>query len=221
MLADEIKQRKITEILHFTTNRGIVGTLNSRQLLSRHRLPLEASLQYILHLNASNRPEADDFFDKSENWLDFVNLSISEINKRYFDVSQRWHLNTDIWWGILSFDALAMVDDGVYFATTNNSYDRCIRLQGEDGFNGLFVPLVQRKSIPRTWNVSRLSRADRLATCEQAEVLYPGAVPAHYLRCIYVRNETCQDTVKGWLRQFDYPGVNVVIAPQKFEGIPN
>ncbi|HBO2745111.1 DarT ssDNA thymidine ADP-ribosyltransferase family protein [Pseudomonas aeruginosa] len=219
MLANEIQRRGITELLHFTTNRGIVGTLSSGQLLSRYRLPDEDSLQYILHVNATNRPEAGHFFDKSENWLDYVNLSISEINRRYFEVSQRWHVNADIWWGILSFDASAIEDDNVYFATTNNSYDCCVRRQGLEGFNELFAPLIRRKS--NGWSARRASREDRLPTCEQAEVLYPRAVPAHYLRRIYVMNETCHDTVKGWLRQFQLPTVDVLIAPQKFEGIPN
>lgn len=220
MLSEEIAKRGITELLHFTTNRGIVGVLDTRALLSRHRVKQEDNLRYILYCNATNRPEENDFFDKSEHWIDYVNLSISEINRRYFEFSQNWHLNSDIWWGILSFDATALTNDGVYFTTTNNSYDLCIRKKGLDGFNSLFVPKVGRKKIP-SWSVSRLGRADRLPTCEQAEALYPGAVPTSYLRRIYVRDETCQDTVIGWLREFEYNDVEVLIDPQKFEGMKN
>lgn len=219
MLNDEIHKRGITELIHFTTNRGIVGVLDSRMLLSRHRVKQEDSLQYILHVNATNRPEENEFFDKSEHWIDYVNLSISEINKRYFEFSQNWHLKADIWWGILSFDAIAMTDDGVYFTTTNNTYDCCKRTKGVEGFSSLFAPMIRRKT-PH-WNVSRLRRADRLPTCEQAEVLYPGALPSDYLRRIYVLNETCQDTVIGWLREFEYKDVEVLIDPQKFEGMKN
>lgn len=219
MLADELLKRDIGELLHFTTNRGIVGVLDSHQLLSRHRVKLEDSLQYILHVNATSRPEENEFFDKKEHWLDYVNLSISEINRRYFEFSQAWHLKADIWWGILSFDAIAIADEGVYFTTTNNTYDQCIREKGLSGFNQLFQPVVKRKTP--NWNVSRLSRAARLPTCEQAEVLYPGALSAHYLRRVYVQDETCQDTVIGWLREFEYKDVEVIIDPQKFKGIKN
>ena len=219
MLIEEIKRRGIVELLHFTTNRGIVGTLDSGYLLSRYRVRQEDNLKYILHCNSTNRPEESDFFDKSEHWIDFVNLSISEINRRYFEVSQGWHLNADVWWGILSFDVAAMADDGVYFATTNNSYDYCIRKKGLEGFNGLFAPVIRRK--PPSWSACRLRRAEHLPTCEQAEVLYPRELPIRYLRCIYVLDETCHDTVIGWLGEFGHTDVDVQINPQKFQGVKN
>ena len=89
-ISDEIKYRGICEILHFTTNRGIVGTLAKKALLSRYRLPQEAYLQHVLRLNAEHRQEGMAYFDKSKNWLDYVNLSISEINVRYLKVSKKW-----------------------------------------------------------------------------------------------------------------------------------
>lgn len=219
MLVEGINSRGITELLHFTTNRGIVGTLDSGFLLSRYRVKQEDNLKYILHCNSTNRPEESDFFDKSEHWIDYVNLSMSEINRRYFEVSQRWHLNEDVWWGILSFDVAAMLDDGVYFATTNNAYDCCVRQKGLDGFNSLFASVIKRK--PPSWSVSRLARADHLPTCEQAEVLYPGALSIRYLRRIYVLNEICHDTAIGWLGEFERANVSVQINPQKFQGMKN
>lgn len=219
MLIEEINRRGITELVHFTTNRGIVGTLDSGLLLSRHRVSKEDNLKYILHCNATNRPEENHFFDKSEHWIDYVNLSISEINRRYFEFSQNWHLNADIWWGILSFDATAIANDGVYFATTNNAYDQCKRKKGPEGFTDLFAPTINRKSP--SWNVNRLARADRLTTCEQAEVLYPGELSTQYLRHIYVLDETCHDIVTGWLGEFGHTHVTAQINPKKFQGIKN
>lgn len=215
----EVQLRGITEILHFTTNKGIVGTLATGALLSRYRLPREEYLQHIVHVNAADRPEANEFFDKSENWLDYVNLSISEINRRYFLVSQKWHIDAGIWWGILAFDSEAMAHENVFFTTTNNSYDLCIRNIGLQGLNGLFVPMIRRKSP--SWKVNRSQRSLELPTCEQAEVLYPGQISIEYLRCIYVLDENCQDIAKGWLREFRISDVDVLISPQKFEGQPN
>jgi len=213
------QDRNITEILHFTTNRGIVGVLDSRMLYSRPRVKAESNLQYILRVNSTNRPEENEFFDKSENWIDYVNLSISEINRRYFEFSQGWHLTADIWWGILSYDPIIITHEDVYFATTNNSYDYCIRAKGVAGFSNLFAPKIMRKKP--NWGVHRLDRKNWLTTCEQAEVLYPQAVSSDYLRRVYVLNETCQDTVRGWLREFGYDNVEVCINPHKFEGIKN
>ena len=215
---EAVTSRQIVEVLHFTTNRGIVGTLASHSLLSRHRLPQEKYLEHVLHVNAASRPEATAFFDKSQNWLDYVNLSISEINARYFAVSNRWHRTNNVWWGILAFDPEIMTHAGVLFATTNNSYDLCIRQGGVEGFEGLFARVIHRK---RGWSVNRGFREDRLPTCEQAEVLYPAAVPTEFLRRIYVQEEEHYDQALGWLWEFGLRAVDVVLSPQKFRGIPN
>ena len=100
-----ISDRRIESVLHFTTNRGLVGILANGSLLSRHRLNDDQYLEHVLHVNAANRPEAAANFDKSENWLDYVNLSISEINRRFLEVSKRWHNNSDVWWCIFAFDS--------------------------------------------------------------------------------------------------------------------
>ena len=213
-----IESRKINSLLHFTTNRGIVGVLASGELLSRHRLPQEKYLEYVLHVNAASRPEAASHFDKSQNWLDYVNLSITEINKRFLDVSKRWHNNADVWWGILEFDAEVMTHDGVVFVTTNNGYNLCTRAAGPEGLEALFASVVSRKP---GWSVARRARPANLPTCEQAEVLYPKAVPVDFLRRIYVEEDDHHDQASGWLHEFGYEDIEVVLSPQKFLGMPN
>ena len=213
-----ISDRGIERVLHFTTNRGVVGTLAQGSLLSRSRLHDEQYLEYVLHVNAARRPEAAADFDKERNRLDYVNLSISEINRRYFEVSMRWHNNSDVWWCILSFDPEIMTHQYVFFATTNNSYALCKRNEGADGLEALFVDKIKRKP---GWSVPRRSRPSHLPTCEQAEVLYPGEVSIEYLRCIYVGKDDHHDAARGWLQEFDLQGVDVVVSPQKFKGCPN
>lgn len=217
-LSEAIKQREIDEVLHFTTNRGIVGILATGYLASRAGLKDEQLLEHILHVNAKDRPEASELFDKSENWLDFVNLSISEINQHYFKVSKRWHIDKDVWWVILSFDSCIMNHEGVYFTTTNNSYQYCQRDKGRDGFESLFQDTVKRKP---NWSVSRYSREKKLTTCQQAEVLYPKKISVEYLKKVYVNSEDNYDRVKGWLRQFNLTNVEVEIHLTKFDGRPN
>lgn len=213
------RNRKITEILHFTTHRGLVGILSCGKLMSRYRLPKESHLSFILHVNSATRPEEAAYFDKSQNWLDYVNLSISEINKRFFDVSMGWHKDNDIWWCILAFDPQIMTLDGVVFSTTNNGYPYCQRGSGVEGFNALFVQSVTRKK--QNWIAYRNDREPKNPTCEQAEVLFPQAVPLEYLRCIYVMDEHAHDSVGGWLIESGLSNVQVVISPQKFNGKPN
>lgn len=213
-----IKEKEIEEVLHFTTNNGIVGILATGYLRSRFKLSEDQYLQHILFPNSSNRPEESIYFDKKENWLNYINLSISEINSRYFQVSDRWHNTKNVWWGILAFDPVIMGHDGVYFATTNNSYDYCKRGIGVDGFNALFASLIKCKP---NWNILRIRRSNKLPTCEQAEVLYPQRISTKFLKTIYVSDESSHDAVFGWLLEFNLPNVNVVISEEKFKGMPN
>lgn len=217
-IADLIQEREIKEVLHFTTNNGIVGILTSGYLRSRYKLSDDQFLEHILYPNASSRPEDSIDFDKKENWIDYVNLSISEINTRYFKVSGQWHKAKDIWWGILAFDPTIMEHDGVYFATTNNSYEHCERNQGGNGFNALFSSPIKCKGI---WQISRMGRPNQLPTCEQAEVLYPQKISSRYLKTIYVSNESNYDAVVGWLLEYNVLDVNVIISEEKFRGMPN
>lgn len=164
------------------------------------------------------------FFDKSENWIRFVNLSISEINKRFFDISKKWHKNTDIWWCILAFDPLIMLHEGVRFATTNNSYDQCYRGHGIAGFEAMFAPTVSRKAKGvdgNPWLVDRGSRPVYLPTCEQAEILYPESLCLSHLIKVYVDDGNHRDIVIGWLRDFEFDDILVVVQPAKFVGEKN
>lgn len=220
---DEIQRRGISEVVHFTTNRGLIGSLASHSLLSRPLLGEDAYLQHVLKLNSAVRPEELVLFDKTEDWLRFVNLSISEINRRFLDVSRRWHTNADVWWCILSFKPEIMTHDDVWFATTNNGYPDCQRERGLDGFNALFSDRVLRKRAGYNgpWYASRGGRPSCLPTCEQAEVLYPERVSLEHLQTVYVEDVNHHDAAVGWLDDFGYSDVRVFVDPQKFNGRPN
>ena len=213
-----VVRRGIRSALHFTTNRGLVGVLASRALLSRQRLSEDKYLEHVLHVNSAYRAEDSAVFDKSENWIDYVNLSISEINSRFLRVSRRWHRASSVWWCILDFDSSIMAHSGVYFATTNNSYHSCTRARGADGLQALFVDCVERNV---GWSASRGNRATHLPTCEQAEILYPQSVATDYLRRIYVQSDEHHDIVGGWLQDFCHHGVQATVALPRFEGVPN
>lgn len=222
-IADEIDERGISEVLHFTTNRGATGVLHNRFLMARPRLDADKYLRHVLQLNWENRPEVDAFFDKSENWINFVNLSVSEINARLFRLSRDRHTASGLWWCILGFDPEIMTHDGVWFATTNNGYDACIRGNGQQGLHALFTPRVQRKARGRygPWSISRGGRSAELPTCEQAEVLYPDQLSLEYLRKIYVVEDEHHDMIAGLLVDFGYENIEVLVEPNKFRGQPN
>ena len=223
-IADEINKRGISEVLHFTTNRGVTGILHKGFLMSRPRLNEEEILRHVPQLNWENRPEGSADFDNSEDWIRFVNLSVSAINHRFFRLSRARHNVTGIWWCILGFDPEFMTHEGVYFATTNNGFDACIRDVWKSGIKALFAPKVQRKSSRMhggPWIVQRGSRSIELPTCEQAEVLYPDQLDIEHLRKDYVEENEHHDMIAGLLAENGYENIKVLVEPNKFEGYPN
>ncbi|GAA4510852.1 hypothetical protein GCM10023191_074090 [Actinoallomurus oryzae] len=200
----------ITEILHFTTNKGLVGIFASGGILSRDRLEEDKYIEHIYTPNCEDRL-------KDADWTDYVNLSISRINGRMLGVSGNWHNTEDVWWVILSLDVSVLDAPGVYFTTTNNTYSNCvIRGTGVDGLKALFAGAVEWG-----WYGSKISRypsmPDEYTTDPQAEVLYPGKVPISALRKIYVKEGEHQDAVYGMLSPFpSVPRVPVLNAPEVF-----
>ncbi|PAJ87304.1 DarT ssDNA thymidine ADP-ribosyltransferase family protein [Burkholderia ubonensis] len=214
-----VAARGIGEVVHFTSNHGLVGSLQVGSVVSRRQLPAEDHLAYIAAPTSATRREAEEYFDKNEDWLDFVNLSISEINASYFNfASKKWHVAGDRWWAILSFSPDILSHDGVYFATTNNIYEHVSRQSGALGLQNLFSQKIKRKG---GWAAFRRDRADNLPTCEQAEVLYPKRLSLDYLEKVYVQNGDDYDRVSGWLNYYKRPNVQVVIDAAKFDGQPN
>lgn len=206
-----IEQRRIASILHFTTNRGILGILASRSLMSRQRLNVDAQLKHIFQPNAQYR-------GKDIAWLDFVNLSISRINASFFGIcSGTWHREKDFWWCILDFSAEILAHDGVHFSNTNNIYTSVHRGQGEDGLQSLFEDrivqwagkVVVRPTDLPTW----------FPTCSQAEVLYPGQVSTEFLRTIHVSHDGFADELAAQMYAVNHPAVPIRVSPQMFEEI--
>lgn len=194
-----ILKRKIKEILHFTTNRGITGILASNALKARKLLPEEKYLEYVYQYNCPFRP-------RDQAWWGYVNLSITSVNRRLFGISAgKWHAHEDGWWCILSFDPKICTHKGVYFTTTNNMYSGVIRKKGPLGLEALFAPSIAQ------WQGKAISRPSSLPenqpTCEQAEVLYPKEVSLEYLLQVYVANNEDAakfDSIKSLFRDWSH-----------------
>jgi Domain of unknown function (DUF4145) len=80
-IADLIAARSITEILHFTTNKGLLGIMTTRMLKSRELLSADKYLENIYTPNAAYRREAPEY------WR-YVNLSITAVNARFFAIAR-------------------------------------------------------------------------------------------------------------------------------------
>lgn len=201
-----VDRRGIVEVVHFTTHKGLLGSLHSGSVKSRQRLPKEMDLRFIYQPNAIYR--------KDPAWLDYVNLSISRINSEFFRSSCRWHRGEDLWWCVMAFDPVLLSDAGVWFTTTNNMYTGVARGQGSVGLDSLFADRIVR------WGGNVAERSAELpsnfTTCVQAEMLYPREVSIEHLRSVYVEQGNDYDEVHAQMHMTGLKGVNVVVDPSRF-----
>jgi hypothetical protein len=184
-IAEVARDKEVTEVLHFTTNLGLLGMLAKGAILSREQLPEDEYLEHVYRPNADVRRDGP--------WIDYVNLSISRINAEFFGHSKRWHEAEDVWWCVVALEPRILSHEGVLFATTNNMYTGCRRGEGEQGLEQLFAEEVTQ------WAGRVVTRSDDLERCEttciQAEVLYPKSVPLQFFSHIYVATERHADIV--------------------------
>jgi hypothetical protein len=207
IIRDIVKNRHIREVLHFTTNKGFIGIIDSKMVKARSFLQEDQRLEFILELNTP--------FVLDHGWENYVNCSISRINCILFDRSKmKWHQNAR--WRVLSFDPDILTHDGVYFSTTNNAYPSAIRNSGGKGLENLFAPIVYeryRKEIHREKGLP-----DSCPTCIQAEVLYPNELSTEYMKCIYVDSEEEKDEVYAQIFTLNHREVPIEVKAGVFQG---
>lgn len=217
-ILDFVARCGISEVLHFTTNEGLVGVLQSGAVLPRSQLPREKYLEHIYKPNCRIR--------KDTAWLSYVNLSINWINPELFRISSGyWHKDRDIFWCVLSFDPGILDHEGVYFVTTNNMYSGAIRGVGEEGLSSLFEPrivqYVERQKgrlVPIKSVVRPKTHPVHLPTCSQAEVLYPGALSLEYLKGVYAPTADLALRIHATASVVLEREVEVWVKPELFEG---
>lgn len=207
-VVEAARVRGVSEVLHFTTNKGAVGILHDGAIKCRRSLPHEAHLEFIYRPNAADR-------SRDIAWHGYVNLSISRINRSMFASSRDWHDSHGVTWVVFAFAPEILGDPGVVFTTTNNAYPTAHRAEGVAGFEQLF-----RDAIPWGYYGSVHRRQSTTPTYHttdpQAEVLYPDAVSLERLSGIYVQDETCLEQIEGLLGVFDLD-VEPELRPEVFE----
>ena len=211
-IAEITKIREIQEVLHFTTNKGITGILSTNSVKSRKLLPKEHYLEFIIQMNCPNRYRDAD-------WHNYVNLSITQVNKSFFGISKdKWHAGMDGWWCILSFSPDILTHDGVVFCTTNNAYTTVVkRAEGPKGLEMLFAKKVIAYDSG-TPAVRASTTPENLPTCNQAEVLYPDQLSLDYLDTIYCANAEDAAKIDSICRvcYIKTPRFKVIVNPDLF-----
>lgn len=204
-VAQRAQERDVTEILHYTSHKGVQGSVMKWATLSRQRLEDDEDVAFVFQGVWPRRdPE----------WVDYISLSVSRINGDLYDKSRKHY--PDWWWAVMSFGLDILDHDGVWFTTTNNVYDDvCERGQGVDGFEALFKDCVawgycgsvteRRPSCPEHW-----------PTDPQAEVLYPSELSLDFLQRVYVPGAQHRALVLAWCEAFGRPEIEVEVNPGVF-----
>lgn len=204
------RSRGVTEVLHFTTDRGLLGAAATGAVLSRDAMYNERRVEYIRLFNCKDRT-------RDANWTGHVSLSITQINRDLLSSSRRWHSGEDVFWCILGFDVSILGHPEVYFADSNNAYPITKRKLGITGLAGMFAEVV-RWGYFNTAAYRTKTKPLNLPTQEQAEVLYPSRVPLQWLRHIYLSSEEYFDWAASLPEMFTaMPPVPVVCKPEVFE----
>lgn len=202
--AEFARGQGIQEVLHYTSERGAMGTVMKKALLSREQVENDSDIAFIFE---------GIWERKDPEWVDYISLSLSRINLDLFRRSRR-HF-PDYWWAILSFDVEILDHDGVWFTTTNNTYPVCSRAQGEDGLAAMFAPQVPwgRKGSVK---IRYPGMSEAWTTCEAAEVLYPQRIALEYLRRIYVPGAQHRRLVQAWAEVYGAGELSVEVNPGSF-----
>lgn len=208
--SEAARARGITEILHFTTNRGLIGILSAGGVASRDRLDADPTLEAIKLPNVLSR-------HKDAAWTGYVNLSVSRVNISMLGYSKNWHQEDGVWWSVIAFNIGVIDDDSVMFTTTNNTWPVVKRAGGADGFEAMFassVPYGRFGSIARR----RATTLQSHTTCPQAEVLYPDFLSLDHAMHIYVAEAEHLDEVAGMAAAFPRTqDLTVTHAPEVFQ----
>lgn len=189
---DVATRRGLTDVLHFTSNRGLTGILASRVLHPRARLHEDKYVEHVMMLNCAIRYDHD--------YLDYVNLSLTRIAPLINFSKGRWHAGADLWWCVLAFSPDILSHSGVIFTTTNNKYEVSVRrAEGSEGLEAMFAASVKDYESPVRTVTRRPGMPDNHTTSPQAEVLYPGDLTLDHLRTVYVESEPQSDIVHSQL----------------------
>lgn len=203
-VAARARKRGISQILHYTSNKGMMGLISRGELLSRQRVADDPELAFIFQ---SIWPV------KAPRWVDHISMSISQIN---LDLYQRSCSNYPFWWAVLSFTPDILDHDGVWFTTTNNAYeDTCQRAQGLDGLEAMFSPRVPYGYYGSVAH-RPATRPNAFATHRAAEVLYPGALDFEHLQAVYVLQAQHRRLIGAWCSAYGQPALPVEINADAF-----
>ncbi len=201
-LGEAARRRGVRELVHYTTQKGIHGTIAAKAILSRAQLDKD---EYLKHIREPVWPRKDP------SWVDHISLSVTSINDDLFFRSHGHFQH--LWWTVLSISTAILEGEGVVFTTTNNIFPKVRRGEGVPGFEAMFSdPVYGKHSSVHT----RAGVPDCQPTDRAAEVLYPQRISTENVQTVYVLDAEHKRTVLAWCEALDHPELCVEIRPDVF-----
>jgi len=211
VVAEALDRRGVQQVLHFTTNHGLLGIVASKAIKPRASLEEDTYLEHLFVPNAA--------FRRDPAWAGHVSLSVSRINTEFFRISQGWHAADDLWWCVISIDASVLTHTGVVFCTVNNIWPSAFRGSGAQGLEAMFSDLVIGRYGEQVTRGHQMPAA--WPTSVQAEVLYPGEIPTSYVRRVYVVDRLHGAAGEAQVAAMNHPELQFVVDGAVFEqGVP-
>lgn len=210
---NEIEQRGIEHLIHFTPTINLLsifeqGKLLSRTLLEQFDIDQTDIFDYIEF--------TDDirFDDKS-----FINLSVQHPNSFLFNRFRQKTVNeSHIYWCVLKIDKKYIYQADTLFSVTNaaNSHNkRNVGITGDiNKFQKLFANSMQIVTSYNSRTITRNNLKTKYPTDEQAEVLVKNEIAVSDILHICFRNEN--DLAAGKAALSDYDTRNFVVDATLF-----
>ena len=201
-VAEAVAGRGVTELLHYTTQKGVLGTIASGAILSRAQLDGE---EYLAHIREAVWPRKDPA------WIDHISLSMTSINYELF-LQSRSHY-PELWWAVFSVSSAILEGSDAVFTTTNNIFPSVRRGRGLAGFEAMFAEeVVGKYGAIHT----RAGLADNQPSDRAAEVLYPVRIAMDAIQGVYVIEPDHRNMILAWCDAHDRPELSVEVRPDVF-----
>ena len=170
-----IKDREITELIHFTSTRGLEGIYRAKHILSRFELENSDFVddnEILFNSNDAFRMEGKKY----------INLSVSYPNKSLFNrFKHRKESDPTIGWCILKLNPNVLLDDSLkcFFSVTNAANSAAKNDYGiksdAESFKRMFNDTVVVKNSYGSKTYNRLGLKKNQTTDNQAEILIEGS----------------------------------------------
>lgn len=210
-IAKFIRDRDISEVVHFTTHEGILGILDVGSILPNSELIKEKRLEFIVKLNTEYR--------KDPQFASYNSISITEPNRKFFGYSRRLHAGgQNLWWCVLALSPVIMEHSGVLFCSGNNTWPRTARKSGLAGLAAMFDDPVP--GTYSSWVRRSPGHPKNVPTSREAEFLYPGRIPLlQFLLRVYFETEDHADEFVAYANTLGVvlPSNCAVINPIMFQ----